>query len=54
MWDHRRSGVVYLVYLRDPRRVAEVGLVHLDAALEEAVPAMAGEAEGPAGEGEQR
>ncbi len=48
------AGALYLgyLYLRDPRRVTEVGLVHLDADIGEAVPAMAGEAERRTGEGE--
>lgn len=34
-------GVIYLIYLyrRDPRRVTEVGLVHLDAEVEPAAAA---------------
>ncbi len=42
------AGVIYLVYLylRHPARVTQVGLVHLDAEITQAVPAMAGEGEG--------
>ena len=35
-------GIIYLVYLylRDPRRVIEVGLVHIDAEITRPVPAL--------------